>query len=102
MLVAEDMYVRHSFVHVRFGHSPRDLDIVVHGGDFIVAGCSDDVDWLSQKLKRSSTAGCTKTKRSTSGGCLRVGQHTLATWSSTQKVIEQRGIGVLQHGTLRE
>ena len=28
-----------------------------------------------------------KTGRSTSGGCLRVDQHTLATWSSTQKVV---------------
>ena len=32
-------------------------------------------------------ASCTKTRRSTSGGCLRVGQHTLATWSSTQKQV---------------
>ena len=31
-------------------------------------------------------AGFTKTRRSISGGCLRVGQHTLATSSSTQKV----------------
>ena len=33
-----------------FGHSSRDLDMVVHGDDFIVAGCGDDHDWLSQKL----------------------------------------------------
>ena len=33
-----------------FGHSSRDLDMVVHGDDFIVAGWSDDFDWLSQKL----------------------------------------------------
>ena len=24
--------------------------MVVHGDDFIVAGCGDDLDWLSQKL----------------------------------------------------
>ena len=29
------------------GHSSRDLDMVVHGDDFIVAGCGDDLDWLS-------------------------------------------------------
>ena len=33
-----------------FGHSSRDLDMVVHGDDFIVAGDGDDLDWLSQKL----------------------------------------------------
>ena len=33
-----------------FGHSTRDLDMVVHGDDFIVAGDGDDLDWLSQKL----------------------------------------------------
>ena len=34
-----------------FGHSSRDLDKVVHhGDDFFVAGCGDDLDWLSQKL----------------------------------------------------
>ena len=33
-----------------FGHSSRDLDMVVHGDDFIVARCGDDLDWLSQKL----------------------------------------------------
>ena len=38
-------------------------------------------------LSDADAAGCTKTRRSTSGGCLRVGQHTLATWSSTQKVM---------------
>ena len=38
-------------------------------------------------LSDADAAGCTKTRRSTSGGCLRVGQHTLATWSSTQKVV---------------
>ena len=37
-------------VHCAFGHSSRDLDMVVHGDDFIVAGCGDDPDWLSQKL----------------------------------------------------
>ena len=29
-----------------FGHSTRDLDMVVHGDDFIVAGDGDDLDWL--------------------------------------------------------
>ena len=38
-------------------------------------------------LSHADAAGCPKTRRSTSGGCLRVGQHTLATWSSTQKVV---------------
>ena len=33
-----------------FGLSSRDLDMVVHGDDFIVAGCGDDLDWLSQEL----------------------------------------------------
>ena len=33
-----------------FGHSSRDLDMVVHGDDFIVAGDGEDLDWLSQKL----------------------------------------------------
>ena len=32
------------------GHSSRDLYMVVHVDDFIVAGCGDDLDWLSQKL----------------------------------------------------
>ena len=31
------------------GHSSRELDMVVHGDDFIVAGCGADLDWLSQK-----------------------------------------------------
>ena len=38
-------------------------------------------------LSDADAAGCTKTRHSTSGGCVRVGQHTLATWSSTQKVV---------------
>ena len=33
-----------------FGHTSRDLDVVVHGDDFIIAGCADDLDLLSQKL----------------------------------------------------
>ena len=32
------------------GHSSRDLDMVVHGDDLIIAGDGDDLDWLSQKL----------------------------------------------------
>ena len=39
-----------AIVHVRFGHALRDWDMVVHGDDFIVAGCAGDLDWLSQKL----------------------------------------------------
>ena len=31
-----------------FGHSSRELDMVVHGDDFIVVGCGADLDWLSQ------------------------------------------------------
>ena len=52
----------------------------------------------------ADAAGCPKTGCSTSGGCLRVGQLTLATWSSTQKVgvTEQRGVRILQHGTQYE
>ena len=49
----------------------------------------------------AAAAGCPKTGRSTSGGCLPVGQHTLATWSSTQKVVSLgSGVRILQHGTL--
>ena len=33
-----------------FGYSSGDLDMVVHGDDFIIAGDGDDFDWLSQKL----------------------------------------------------
>ena len=33
-----------------FGHSTRDLDMVVHGDDFIVAGDGAESDWLLQKL----------------------------------------------------
>ena len=39
-----------------FGHASRELDMVVHGDDFIVAGCGDDLDWLSQK----SSSWCRK------------------------------------------
>ena len=55
-------------------------------------------------LSDADAAGCTKTRRSTCGGCSHVGQHTLATWSSTQKVVSlsSAGIRVLQHGTLCE
>ena len=38
-------------------------------------------------LSDADAAGCPKTGSSTSGGCSRVGQHTLATSSSTQKVV---------------
>ena len=57
-------------------------------------------------LSDADAAGCPKTRRSTSGGCLRVGQHTSATWSSTQKVVSlssakscERGHRVGQHCT---
>ena len=33
-----------------FGHSTRDLDMVVHGDDFLVVGDGDDFDWLFKKL----------------------------------------------------
>ena len=33
-----------------FGHSTRDLDMVVHGDDFIVAGHGDDLDCSLQEL----------------------------------------------------
>ena len=33
-----------------FGRASRDFIIVLHGDDFLVAGCGDDLDWLSQKL----------------------------------------------------
>ena len=33
-----------------FVHASRDLDVVVHGDDFTVVGCGDDLDWLSQEL----------------------------------------------------
>ena len=42
---------------------------------------------LIDGLPDADAAGCPKTRRSTSQGCLCVGQHTLATWSSTQKVV---------------
>ena len=42
---------------------------------------------LIDGLSDADAAGCPKTRRSTYGGCLRVGQHTLATWSSTEKVV---------------
>ena len=42
---------------------------------------------LTDGLSDADAAGCPKTRRPTSGGCLRVGQHTLATWSSTQRVV---------------
>ena len=38
-----------AIVHVP-SDSTRDLDMVVHGDDFIVAGDGDDLDWLFQKL----------------------------------------------------
>ena len=41
------------------------------------------IDGLSDAV----AAGCLQTRRSTSGGSLRIGRHTLATWSSTQKLV---------------
>ena len=69
MLVVEEMHVWHASCSSRMAtprseswyrhwpaqlkqlsmcvrHSTRDLDIVVHGDDFIVAGDGDDPDWL--------------------------------------------------------
>ena len=31
--------------------------MVVHGDDFIVAGCGDDLDWQSQKLNEKLDFG---------------------------------------------
>ena len=42
---------------------------------------------LIDGLSDADAAGCRKRRRPTSQRCLRVGQHTLATWSSTQKVV---------------
>ena len=42
---------------------------------------------LIDGLSDADAAGCPKRRRPTSQRCLRVGQHTLATWSSTQKVV---------------
>ena len=68
MLFAAQMHVRHAaagWQHLvrnvsadigssncpcAFAHASRDLDMVVHGDDFIIAGPADDFDWLSQKL----------------------------------------------------
>ena len=36
-----------------FPCASRDLDMVVHGDDFILAGCGEDLDWLSQKLNEN-------------------------------------------------
>ena len=42
--------LRSSSCPYAFGHSTRDLDMVVQGDDFIVAGDGDDLDWLLEKL----------------------------------------------------
>ena len=47
----------------------------------------EEIIMMIDGLSNADAAGCSKTRRSTSGGCFRVGQHTLATWSSTQKVV---------------
>ena len=39
-----------SYCPCAFGHASRDLDMVVHGDDIIIAGCGEDLDLLSQKL----------------------------------------------------
>ena len=49
-LVTDTGLVSSSNCPCDFGHSTRDLDTVVHGDDFIVAGDGDDLDWLPQKL----------------------------------------------------
>ena len=35
----------------------------------------------------SDWAGCTRTRRSTSGGSIQLGQHSLRTWSTTQRTV---------------
>ena len=45
---------------------------------------------LIDGLSNADAVSCRETSCSTSGGCLRVGQHTLATWSSTQKEVSLR------------
>ena len=35
------------------GYETRDMDMVVHGDDFIVAGCVEGLDWESQKLNEN-------------------------------------------------
>ena len=52
-------------------------------------------------LSDADAAGCPKTRRSTSGGCLRVGQHTLATGSSTQKVVSLSSAESEYHSMVR-
>ena len=42
--------LRSSYCPCALGHATRDLHTVVHGDDFIVAGCGEDLDWLLQKL----------------------------------------------------
>ena len=37
----------------QLSHEARDLDMVVRGDDFIVAGSGEAFDWLSQKLKEN-------------------------------------------------
>ena len=55
ILAPEEMHVWHT--HRRSGLAARDLDMVVHGDDFIVAGSGEDLDWLSQKLNCNLHSG---------------------------------------------
>ena len=52
-------------------------------------------------LSDADAAGCPKTMRSISGGCLRVGEHTLATWSSTQEVVPLSSAESVYHRMVR-
>ena len=52
-------------------------------------------------LSRTDAASYTKTRRSTAGGCLRTGQHALATWSSTQKVVSLSSAESEYYSTVR-
>ena len=49
-LVQTLAYSTQATVHVLSETQHEILDMVAHGGDFIVAGDGDDLDWLSQKM----------------------------------------------------
>ena len=49
----------------------------------------------------ADAAGGPKTRRSTTGGSLRIGGHTLATWSSTQKVVSLSSAESEYNGVVR-
>ena len=54
--------------------------------------CEQKFVWQDEPVKAdaytdSDWAGCRSTCRSTSGGALKLGQHCLKTWSSTQATV---------------